>query len=353
MPRDKKNNGSLSCPIPITEHDVVTLAHGSGGTLSSKLIDKILIPLFDNKYINQKHDSAIINLNNKKIAFTTDSYVIQPIFFPGGNIGELAVYGTVNDLVAAGATPKFISLSFIIEEGLSMKDFWEIVHSIKVAAKKAKVLVVTGDTKVVDKGKGDKLFINTSGIGVIENGFDVSPLKCKPGDKIILSGAIAEHGIAILTVRKGFEFETEIKSDLSPLNDFLRSIKNYASDVHVMRDPTRGGLASSLNEIAKQAGVGMLIYENKIPIRDDVNAACEILGIDPLYVANEGKMIFILAQKSADKILGLIRKNRFGKDAQIIGEVVSELAGTVVMKTKVGSKRIVDMISGEQLPRIC
>ena len=353
MSKVKNKYSSLSCPIPISEYDSLTMAHGGGGTLTSKLIDKMFLPQFNNQYLNQKHDSAIIKLEKQKIAFTTDSYVVQPIFFPGGDIGELAVYGTVNDLVTAGAIPRFVSLSFILEEGLSMEDLWKIVQSIQLAAVKAKVIIVTGDTKVVDKGKGDKIFINTSGIGIIEKGFNISPLNCKVGDKIILSGAIAEHGISIISARQGFEFEADIKSDLAPLNNFLSRIKNYASKIRVMRDPTRGGLAGSLNEIAQQAKVGMLIDEKRIPIRDDVNAACEILGLDPMYVANEGKMIFIVDAKSAEKILKEIRKDKFGKKAQIIGELTSESPGTVVMKTKIGSKRIVDMISGEQLPRIC
>ena len=349
----KKSIPSLSCPIPISDYESVTLAHGGGGTLTNKLINKMFVSQFDNQYLNQKHDSAVLRLEKSKIAFTTDSYIIQPIFFPGGDIGKLAVCGTVNDLVAAGAKPQFISTAFIIEEGFSMDSLWKIVQSIRLAASEADVLIVTGDTKVVDKGKGDNIFINTSGIGIVEKGFNISPANCKVGDKIILSGSIAEHGISILSSREGFEFETDIKSDLAPLNNFLKRIKKYSSKVHVMRDPTRGGLASSLNEIAAQSKVGMLVDESKIPIRKDVNAMCEILGLDPLYVANEGKMIFIVDSNASKKILKELRKDMFGKNAQIIGEVTSDSYGTVVMKTKIGSKRIVDMISGEQLPRIC
>ncbi len=344
---------SLSCPIPITDYESVTLAHGGGGTLTHKLIDKMFASQFKNKFLDQRHDAAIIRLKENKIAFTTDSYVIQPIFFPGGNIGKLAVYGTINDLTAAGAVPQFISASYIIEEGFAMQTLWQIVQSMQQAAEETGVQIVTGDTKVVDKGKADNIFINTAGIGIIENGFNISPLNCRPGDKIILSGAISEHGIAIISARKGFEFETNIQSDLAPLNTFLQRIKKNAAHVHVLRDPTRGGLASTLNEIAEQAKVGMSIDESKIPLKEDVKSACELLGFDPLYVANEGKMVFIVDAKVANEILKEIRKDKYGKQAQIIGEVTDEDAGAVIMKTKIGSKRIVDMISGEQLPRIC
>jgi hydrogenase expression/formation protein HypE len=278
---------------------------------------------------------------------------VQPIFFPGGNIGELAVNGTVNDLVATGAKPVYISVGFIIEEGLPIDDLWKIVLSMKEAARKSGVKIVTGDTKVVDKGKGDKIFINTSGIGVIKEGINISPRRCKPGDKIILSGRIADHGIAIMSAREGLEFETAIVSDTAPLNELFNCIEKYGDKIHVMRDPTRGGLASSLNEIAEIAKVGMLIDEEKIPILDEVKGACEILGLDPLYIANEGKMIAIVSDEIADNVFKEWRKTGLGKEAEIIGEVTSENPGTVVMKTTIGSKRIVDMITGEQLPRIC
>lgn len=343
----------LSCPIPKNDYEHILLAHGGGGTLSHYLINKIFYSQFDNEYLNEQHDSAVFNIDKSRLAFTTDSYVVQPIFFPGGNIGELAINGTVNDLIVSGAKPLYISAGFILEEGLPIKDLWKIVLSMKYAAKKSGVKIITGDTKVVDKGKGDKIFINTSGIGVIKEEINISPRRCKPGDKIILSGRIADHGIAIMSAREGLEFETAIVSDTAPLIDLLDCIEKYGEKIHVMRDPTRGGLASSLNEIAQLANVGMAIYENKIPILDEVKAACEILGLDPLYVANEGKMIAIVSHDVAENVLFEWKTKEIGKEAEIIGEVTSENPGTVIMKTAIGSKRIVDMIYGEQLPRIC
>ena len=343
----------LTCPIPKSDYEHVLLAHGGGGTLSHQLISKLFFSQFDNEFLSEQHDSAIFNVEKSRLAFTTDSYVVQPIFFPGGNIGELAINGTVNDLTVAGAKPVYISVGFIIEEGLLIEDLWNIVLSMKEAAQKSKVKIVTGDTKVVDKGKGDKIFINTSGIGIIKEGINISPKRCKPGDKIILSGRIADHGIAIMSAREGLEFETAIVSDTAHLFELFECIEKFGDKIHVMRDPTRGGLASSLNEIAEIAKVGMLIEEEKIPVLDEVKGACEILGLDPLYIANEGKMIAIVSNDIADDVLSEWRKNDLGKEAEIIGEVSSESPGTVVMKTTIGSKRIVDMISGEQLPRIC
>lgn len=343
----------LSCPIPKSDYEHILLAHGGGGTLSHQLISKLFLSQFDNEFLNEEHDSAIFNVERSRLAFTTDSYVVQPIFFPGGNIGELAINGTVNDLIVSGAKPVYISVGFIIEEGLPIEDLWKIVLSMKESAKKSGVKIVTGDTKVVDKGKGDKIFINTSGIGVIKEGINISPKRCVPGDKIILSGRIADHGIAIMSAREGLEFETAIESDTASLNELFESIEKFGDKIHVMRDPTRGGLASSLNEIAKVANVGMLIEEDKIPILDEVKGACEILGLDPLYIANEGKMIAIVSNEIAEGVLAEWRKIELGRESTIIGEVTSENPGTVVMKITIGSKRIVDMISGEQLPRIC
>lgn len=343
----------LNCPIPKSDYEHVLLAHGGGGTLSHQLINKLFFSQFDNEFLNEQHDSAIFNIDKSRLAFTTDSYVVQPIFFPGGNIGELAINGTVNDLIVSGAKPIYISVGFIIEEGLPIEDLWKIVLSMKEAARKSGVKIVTGDTKVVDKGKGDKIFINTSGIGIINEGINISPKRCVTGDKIILSGRIADHGIAIMSAREGLEFETAIVSDTAALNELFECIEKFGDKIHVMRDPTRGGIASSLNEIAGIANVGMLIEEEKIPILDEVKGACEILGLDPLYIANEGKMIAIVASEIANNILTEWRETELGKDAEIIGEVTSENPGTVIMKTTIGSKRIVDMISGEQLPRIC
>jgi len=343
----------LTCPIPKGDYEHVLLAHGGGGTLSHQLISKMFFSQFDNEFLNEQHDSAIFNIDNSRLAFTTDSYVVQPIFFPGGDIGELAVYGTINDLTVAGARPLYISAGFIIEEGFPIEDLWKIVLSMKQAANDAGVKIVTGDTKVVDKGKGDKIFINTSGIGLISEGINISPKRCKPGDKIILSGRIADHGIAIMSAREGLEFDTTLESDTAPLNKLFEKIERFGDSIHVMRDPTRGGLASSLNEIADTANVGISIDENKIPICEEVKGACEILGLDPLYIANEGKMIAIVSENVADEMLKEIRKHSLGSEAEIIGEITSDNPGTVIMKTSIGSNRLVDMISGEQLPRIC
>jgi hydrogenase expression/formation protein HypE len=287
------------------------------------------------------------------MAFSTDSFVVQPIFFPGGNIGELAVNGTVNDIACCGAKPLYISLAFIIEEGFSMEELWSIVQSIKQAAKKADVQIVTGDTKVVDKGKGDKIFINTSGVGIVPENVNISPINAKPGDKIIINGKVADHGITIMSKRAGLQFESEIKSDTAPLNGLIQSVLQTTKNVHVLRDPTRGGIASALNEIANSAKAGIEIIENSIPISENVKAACELLGLDPLYIANEGKVLIFVPEKEAENVLATMQKHEFGKESAIIGTVVNNSPGMVRMKTVIGSTRVVDMISGEQLPRIC
>lgn len=344
---------NLNCPVPISDYEKVLLAHGGGGTLSHQLIQKMFFSQFDNSLLNQEHDGAIFEIDGTRFAFSTDSYVVQPIFFPGGNIGELAVNGTVNDLAMCGAKPLYISCGFIIEEGFPMKDLWEVVLAMKNAAAKANVQIVTGDTKVVDKGKGDKIFINTSGIGVIQKDVRISPLNCKVGDAIIVNGNIADHGIAIMSARENLSFETSIKSDCTPLNSLVEKMLAVSKNIHVLRDPTRGGVASALNEIAQKANVGILIEEDKIPIREEVKGACELLGFDPLYIANEGKLLAIVAEEDAEKVLIEMKKHPLGKDSSIIGRVTNENLKTVIMKTSIGSKRIVDMLSGEQLPRIC
>lgn len=343
----------LSCPIPKSEYDKILIAHGGGGTLTHQLISKIFLNQFGNEYLNQLHDGAIFELNGTKFAFTTDSYVVKPIFFAGGNIGELAVNGTVNDLVCCGAKPLFISVGFIIEEGFEIEDLWKIVLSMREAADKANVLIVTGDTKVVEKGKGDKIFINTSGIGIVYDGLNISPRNVKVGDVIILNGTIAEHGIAIMSEREGLEFETKIESDTAPLNGLIEEVLKVSKNISVMRDPTRGGLASALNEIASSANVKIEIYESEIPISEEVIGACEILGLDPLYIANEGKILIFADEKDADKILEVMKNHPLGKESKIIGKVIDKGEPLVMMKTLIGSTRIVDMISGEQLPRIC
>ncbi|ANI90558.1 hydrogenase expression/formation protein HypE [Arachidicoccus ginsenosidimutans] len=339
--------------MPKLDFDIITLGHGSGGTLTNRLLNSGVFSLFSNPLLDEKHDGAIFSLEGK-LAFSTDSYVIHPVFFPGGNIGELAINGTVNDLSMCGALPKYLSLSFIIEEGLPMTEFWEILISIKAAAENAGVAIVTGDTKVVEKGKGDKIFINTSGVGVVHENADIKISNIKAGDKIIISNQIAAHGIAIMSVREGLEFETEIVSDTQNLNDVVKDLLDeFGNDIHLMRDPTRGGVASVLNEIAKDTKLGMNLEEKKIPIDEQVQGACELLGLDPLYVANEGVFIVIVDNAIADNVAELLNKNDKTKFASVIGTVVDEHKGQVILNSKIGGRRVVNMLSGEQLPRIC
>ncbi len=342
-----------SCPIPITNYSEIVLAHGSGGKLSHQLMEKMVLPQFRNELLEPLHDGAIFSLGGERVAFSTDSYVVNPIFFPGGDIGKLAVHGTVNDLAMCGARPLYLSVGFILEEGLPMEEFWRVVQSMRAAADAAGVMLVTGDTKVVDRGKADKIFINTSGIGVIPEGRNIAPIRAQVGDKIIMSGAMAVHGIAIMSVREGLEFESEIASDTAPLNGLVEAILDASDDVHVLRDPTRGGITSALTEIAQSAQVGMLLKEAAIPISEEVKGACEILGLDPLYVANEGKLLAIVRPAAAEQIVAIMRAHPLGADAAVIGEVVSDHPGYVTMNTRVGGRRVVDMLSGEQLPRIC
>jgi hydrogenase expression/formation protein HypE len=341
------------CPLPVSDYKEIVLAHGSGGKLSQELIQKIVLPQFRNSLLEPLHDGAIFNLNGSRFAFSTDSYVVTPIFFPGGDIGKLAINGTVNDLAMCGARPLYLSVGFILEEGIAMQDFHRVVLSMREAAAAAGVALVTGDTKVVDRGKADKIFINTSGIGIVPPGVNIDPVRARPGDKIILSGPIAVHGIAIMSVREGLEFETEIASDTAPLNGLVEAILSVCNDVHVLRDPTRGGLTSALNEIAQAAAVGIRLSEASIPISEEVKGACEILGLDPLYVANEGKLVAFASAADADRILLAMQAHPLGKSAAMIGDVTADHPGIVVMKTRVGGSRVVDMLSGEQLPRIC
>lgn len=329
----------------------ILLAHGSGGKLTHQLI-KSFVKKFRNLPLAKLDDSAVLKFKGK-LAFTTDSYVVDPIYFPGGDIGTLAVNGTVNDLAMVGARPLYLTASAIIEEGFSLTELEGIVDSMNRAARAAGVKIVAGDTKVVGKGGADKVFINTSGIGLVDSGVDISSRNARPGDKIILSGTIGDHGIAILSAREGFDFRTKVKSDCQPLNGMVSEILKVSKNVHVLRDPTRGGLATSLNEIAEQSGVGIEIEQDKIPVKEEVKAVCEMLGFDPLYVANEGKLVAFVPQKDCAKILHVMRKNKNGKDAQIIGTVVSMHKGRVVVKTSVGGERVLDMLTGEQLPRIC
>ena len=343
----------LSCPIPISEYPAVTLAHGGGGKLSQQLIEKLFVSQFQNRYLNAQHDGAVFNVEKGKIAFSTDSYVIDPIFFPGGDIGKLAITGTINDLAMCGALPLYLSVGLIIEEGFPMEDLWKIIVSMKTAADESGVKIITGDTKVVDRGKADKLFINTAGVGIVPEGITIDPQRATAGDRIILSGPIAEHGIAIMSLREGLTFETTIKSDCASLHSLVGRMFEASKDIHVLRDPTRGGLASALNEVARKANKGIMIDENLIPVEESVKGACELLGLDPLYVANEGKLIAFVSPQDAEKVFSVMKTHPLGKDAVIIGEVADDHPGLVVMRTSIGGKRIVDMLSGEQLPRIC
>ena len=330
----------------------IMLAHGSGGKLGHDLVEKNVIPALANPILDCLNDSAVVDLSGR-IAFTTDSYVVNPIFFPGGDIGRLAVCGTINDLSMSGASPLYISLALIIEEGLPLDDFDKIIQSIQRVTEETGVKVITGDTKVVNQGSADKIFINTAGIGLIPPGIDISGANARPGDQVILNGVIGDHGIAVMAQREGLRFNIPVESDCAPLNTLVADMLVHSNAVKCLRDPTRGGLATTLNEMAAQSKVGITIEEDKIPVRQSVAAACEILGLDPLYIANEGKLVAIVAPEQAEEILSAMRRNRYGTESRIIGEVVSERAGRVVMKTLLGASRMVDMISGELLPRIC
>jgi len=332
--------------------DKVLLAHGSGGKLAHDLIEKNVVGSLGNPLLSKMDDSAVFTAGGR-IAFTTDSYVVNPIFFPGGNIGKLAVCGTVNDLAMSGACPLYLSLALIIEEGLPMGDLSEIIESIKKVASEANVQIVTGDTKVVNRGSADKLFINTAGVGSVPDNVNISGSNARPGDKVILSGTIGDHGIAVLSKREGLSFSTGLESDCAPLAGMVEEMLRTSLNIRCLRDPTRGGLASTLNELATQSGVSIRIEENSIPVKEEVFSACEMLGFDPLYVANEGKLVAIVAPEDAEKVLAVIRNNIYGRDASIIGEVKEENPGRVVMKTLLGSSRIVDMLVGDLLPRIC
>ena len=332
--------------------DKILLAHGSGGKLSHELVEKSFVKVLANPFLAKLDDSAVFDLSGR-LAFTTDSYVVSPIFFPGGDIGKLAVCGTVNDLAMSGARPLYLSLSFIIEEGFLQSELAQVVNSIQQAVQEARVEIVTGDTKVVPRGGADKLFINTAGVGIIAEGVNISGSNAQAGDKVILSGTIGDHGIAVISQREGLNFSTRLKSDCAPLGGLVAEMLNASSNIHCLRDPTRGGLATTLNELAKQSKVSIRIEEEKVSLREEVLAACEMLGFDPLYVANEGKLVAIVPDADADKVLKVMRKNRYGKKAAIIGEVGAEKPGRVVMKTVLGASRIVDMLVGDLLPRIC
>ncbi len=344
---------NLSCPMPKFDFDVITMGHGGGGLLTHRLLQSGVFDVLKNDLLDQQHDGASFELNGK-LAFSTDSYVISPIFFPGGNIGELAVNGTVNDLAMCGAVPKYLSLAFIIEEGMRMEALWEVLLSVKNAAANAGVQIVTGDTKVVEKGKGDQLFINTSGIGVVHPKAAIHHSRVQEGDVLIVSGQLAQHGIAIMSKRQGLSFETDIVSDTNNLNHtILQLIENFGDAIKFLRDPTRGGLASVLNELAEQTNLGYLIEQEQLPIDEQVEGACEMLGLDPLYVANEGLFVAVVNAAIANDVLQQLQQDANGKSARIIGKVVNTHPGKVMLKSRIGGHRVVGYLTGEQLPRIC
>lgn len=346
---------SEACPVPAARYDPIVLGHGSGGRLSADLLKRVFLPAFRSKTLARLEDQASLPLppGGGRLAFTTDSFVVRPIFFPGGDIGKLAVNGTVNDLAVGGAKPLWISAAFIIEEGLLVSDLQRIVGSMQEACEKAGVELVTGDTKVVDKGKGDRLFITTTGIGVVPEGRTLSIHEARPGDKILVSGTIGDHGIAILSVREGIEFETVLESDTAPLADLTRAMLDACPGIRCMRDPTRGGLSSALTELAAASRVGVRLSETAIPIRPEVRAACEMLGLDPLYVACEGRLMAVVPAAESDRALAVMRSHPMGRDAAIIGDVVEDSTESVVLRTTIGGERVVLLLAGEQLPRIC
>ena len=353
MPEEQRSIAEMVCPAPLPAGDQVLLGHGSGGRLSAELIHDVFLAAFHNPILARMDDQAILTINGLRLAFTTDTFVVKPLFFPGGDIGSLAVHGTVNDLAMGGAQPLFLSAAFIIEEGLPMDTLRRVVASLRQAASQAGVQVVTGDTKVVEKGSGDGLFINTSGIGVVADGIQLSADRSRPGDRVLLSGSIGEHGIAILAKREGLEFDSPLESDSAALHTLVAAMLAASPDIRCLRDPTRGGLSSTLNEFAAQAQVGIEIDERAIPVREEVKGACEMLGLDPLYVANEGKLVAIVAPDAADGVLAAMRRHPLGTEARIIGSVTASHPRLVTMRTTVGPARIVDMLAGDQLPRIC
>ena len=333
--------------------DKILLDHGSGGKMSHRLTASLLLPAFDNPALAMLDDGATLRVAGGRIAFSTDTYVVDPLFFPGGSIGDLAINGTVNDVAMCGAAPLYLSVGMVIEEGFPMADLERVVAEMGRAARLAGVTVVTGDTKVVPKGAADKIFINTAGIGVVDENVNVSGANARPGDMVILSGTMADHGMTILTQRQGLAFESDIKSDSAPLNHMVADILGTGCDIHVLRDPTRGGVGTTLNEIADKSKAGIRIYEDRLPVRPAVSGICEILGFDPLYVANEGKLLAFVPADQADHVLTVVQRSPYGKDACIIGEVTHDHPGRVFMRTRIGGERIVDMLTGEQLPRIC
>jgi hydrogenase expression/formation protein HypE len=346
-------NFAASCPIPISQYPHVLMAHGGGGRLMHQLLENVFGKVFSNPILDTRHDSAQFAVPPGRLAMTTDSYVVRPIFFPGGDIGSLAVHGTVNDLAMSGARPLYLTSAFIIEEGLPMETLWRVVCSMRDAAKKCGVQIVTGDTKVVDKGKGDGLFINTAGLGVLEHSQAIAPQQVQPGDAVLVSGDLGRHGMAIMAVREGLQYETTIESDSAPVHGVVLDLIKAGIEIHCLRDLTRGGLASALNEIAEAAGVKIAVEEKLIPVREDVHAACEMLGLDPLHVANEGRFAAFVAAPDAERALLIMRRHEVAASSAIIGKVAESSQPLVTLKSTIGASRILDMPSGEQLPRIC
>jgi hydrogenase expression/formation protein HypE len=350
----KESSMAFECSLPIEEYDAVTLGHGGGGKLSQMLVEQLFVPALSNDILAELHDGAMFPWHGGHVAFSTDSFVVRPRFFPGGNIGSLSVHGTLNDLAMCGARPRHLSLALILEEGLLLTELREIVDSIREACEESEVTVITGDTKVVERGSGDGIYINTTGIGSLMPETQLSAIRVRPGDKIVLNGSIAHHGMAIMSVREGLEFESEITSDSAALWPIVEGVLSATQRrMHVLRDATRGGVASAINEIAQAANVGVVLDESAIPVDEPVRAACEILGLDPLYVANEGRFVGFVSPDLADEAVDLMRAHPLGRDACIIGETVADHPGVVRMNSGFGGSRVVDMISGEQLPRIC
>jgi hydrogenase expression/formation protein HypE len=343
-----------SCPLPLADYPAIVMGHGGGGKLGNELVEHLFLPAFRNPELENLGDAAVLDLGGGRLAMSTDSFVVQPLFFPGGSIGELAVNGTVNDLAVSGAEPKFLSASFILEEGFPLAQLAAIVEAMAGAAKTAGIKIVTGDTKVVERGHGDGCYINTAGIGLLRPGISVGPSCAKPGDAILVSGTIGDHGMAIMSVREGLEFESQIRSDCAALNGLIADVLEAAGTaVHTMRDPTRGGLASTLNEIAQASNVGVEIDEPSLPVRAEVQSACELLGLDPVYVANEGKAVFFVAAEAAERVLEVLRGHPLGREAARIGRVTAEHKRMLVARTAMGANRVIPTQIGEQLPRIC
>jgi hydrogenase expression/formation protein HypE len=346
-------DGLLSCPAPLSHRDIVQLAHGGGGTLTARLIENLFTPAFRNPYLDALGDGAVVRVGKERLAFTTDSFVVKPLFFPGGDIGSLAVHGTVNDLAMCGAEPLFLSAGLVLEEGFPMSDLERVVAGMAEACRGVGVSLVTGDTKVVDRGKGDGIYVNTSGVGRVRDGVAVGPDRAAAGDVVLVSGPVGDHGIAVMAAREGIDFETELLSDSAPVVAPVLALLEAVPETHVLRDPTRGGLATALSEVAVASKVSIRLEESEIPVRDEVHGACELLGFDPLYVACEGRFLAVVPGGRADEAIAAVRSRPGGGEARVIGRVLAEDAGRVVLRTRIGSHRLLERLSGEQLPRIC